>query len=193
VVLSSFWFLAAAFTDERCVLALPLLLLYFALSLGRDEEKTLRRKHYAAILVGAGMWLVLRCWVAHTYHLAMGTSMLGDRWVIRDNLTENLPYVFLNVFKASWTIPLFAFMCLMLKRKWTATMAFVGAFTILFSPALLVIDFSRSVCYTFTLLLVSLYFLRGEKEPARKYLAAILVLNLVLISPGDSIFRIAAW
>ncbi len=193
LVLSSFWFLAAAFEDERCVLAVPLVLLYFAISLPGNEEKTLRRKHYIAILFGVGMWMLLRYWVAQTYHLATGTSMLGMRSIIRDNLTGGFPYVFLDTFKVSWTIPLFAVMCLALKRKWAVLSVYVASFAFLFVPALLVIDFDRSICYTFIFLLTSLYFLRGGKEPARKYLAAILVLNVLLISPGSSILRIGIW
>ena len=39
-------------------------------------------------------------------------------------------------------------------------------------------------------LLISLYFLRGDKAASRRYLAAILIVNLLLISPGATIFRI---
>ncbi len=191
VVLCSFWFLAAAFTDERCVAAVPLLLLYFAVSHGRDEEKTFRRKHYIAILVGAGMWLLLRVWVAHTYHLTTGSSGLGDRWLVEQNLFEGLPHVFPNVFKMAWMLPLFAVFCLLRQRRWAASLVYAGAFAIAILPAFLVFDFDRSVCYSFTILLTSLYFLRGEKVAAQKCLAAILVLNVLWHSPGHSILRMA--
>ena len=191
VVLCSFWFLAAAFTDERCVAAVPLLLLYFAVSHGRDEEKLFRRKHYLAILVGAGMWLLLRYWVAHTYHLTTGSSGLGDRWLVEQNLFDSLPHVFPNVFKMAWTLPLFALICLLQQRRWVASLAYVGAFAIAVAPAFLVFDFDRSVCYSFTILLTSLYFLRGDKMLAQKCLAAILVLNVLWHSPGHSVLRMA--
>jgi hypothetical protein len=191
LVLCSFWFLAAAFTDERCVTALPLIFLFFALSLSRDEDKILRRKHYVAILIGAGTWLLLRYWVAHSYHLTMGTSQLGDLWLIKQNLIESLPHVLPNVFKTAWILPLFAVICLILQRRWAASLAYTGAFTIAVTPAFLVVDFDRSVCYTFTILLTSLYFLRGQKVSARKCLAAILILNVLWHSPANSIFRLA--
>ncbi len=189
VVLCSFWFLAAAFTDERCVAAVPLLLLYFAVGHGRDEEKTFRRRHYIAILVGVGMWLLLRYWVAHTYHLTTGSSGLGDRWLVEQNLVESLPQVFPNVFKMDWTLPLFAVICLFLQRRWAASLVYFGAFAIAILPAFLVFDFDRSVCYSFTILLTSLYFLRGEKAVAQKCLAAILVLNVLWHSPEHSVLR----
>lgn len=191
LLLCSFWFLAAAFTDERSVAAVPLLLLYFAVSLGRDEDRILRRKHYIAILTGVGMWLLLRCWVAHTYHLTTGSSGLGDRWLVEQNLVEGFPHVFPNVFKVAWTLPLFAVICLLRQRRWAASLAYAGAFAIAILPALLVFDFDRSVCYSFTILLTSLYFLRGGKASAQKCLAAILILNVLWHSPGNSILRIA--
>ena len=192
VVLCCFWFLAAAFTDERCVTAVPLLLLYFAVSLGRDEEKILRRKHYAAILIGVGMWLVLRSWVAHTYHLTTGSSFLGTPWIIEQNLFDSIPHVLPNVFKMTWIIPLFAVVGLLLQRRWKASLFYAGALTIALVPAILVYDFDRSVCYSFTILLTSLYFLRGEKERVRKCLAAILIVNVLWHSPRNSILRLAA-
>ena len=60
LVVSSCSFLAAAFCDERCVAAVPLLFLYFLVSLSQDTEKTLRLYHCIAIVVGAGMWLFIR-------------------------------------------------------------------------------------------------------------------------------------
>jgi hypothetical protein len=193
-VLTSASFFAAAFDDERCVTAVPLLLLYFAVSLGRDTERIRRHRQYLAILFGVAAWLLVRWWVARTYHLGMGTSMLGAIWIIRQNLVQRIPYVFFDIFRTAWTIPLVAVICLWLRRRWSAWLAYVGAFAIAFAPALLVLDFDRSVCYTFTILLTSLYSFRGgENKLARKYLAAVLVANLLFISPGTSILRVAGW
>jgi hypothetical protein len=193
MVFASVSFLAAAFADERCVAAAPLLLLYFAVSLSQVEQQNRRRKLYIAIIFGAGIWWLLRCWVAQSYHLAMGTSLLGTRSLIIGNLTNGFPYVFFDTFRAGWAIPLIAIICLSVRRRWAALLVYVGAFTCALAPALLVVDFGRSVCYAFPVLLASLCFLRGEKEAARKYLAAILVTNILLISPGDSVLKIVTW
>jgi hypothetical protein len=191
LLFASLCFFAAAFADERCVAAIPLLLLYFAVSLGRDEQKTLRLKHSIAILIGAGTWLLVRFWVAHTYHLSMGTSGLGDRWLIRQNLMDSLPHVLPTVFKMAWTLPLFAVMCLLLQRRWLASSAFISALVVALLPAFLVFDFDRSACYAFTILLTSLYFFRSDNLRVRKCLAAILILNVLWHSPAHSILRLA--
>jgi hypothetical protein len=103
---------------------------------------------------------------------------------------STLPDVFLNVFKASWALPLFAVLSLALLRRWGWFLAFAGAFAVAIAPAFMVWDFDRSACYGFVILLISLYFLRGDKAASRRYLAAILTVNLLLISPGVTIFRI---
>lgn len=88
LVVSSCSFLVAAFCDERCVAAVPLVLLYFLISLRHDTEAFNRLKHCIAITVGLGMWLVLRSWAAGACHLTMGTSMLATREILRTNLEE---------------------------------------------------------------------------------------------------------
>lgn len=193
LLLSSCCFLAAAFCDERCVVVAPLLFLYFLISSEQYTGKTLVLKRCIAIVVGAGVWLFLRIWIERAFHLTMGTSQLATREILKYNLTDNLPGAFLGIFKASWTLPLFASLSLVSQRKWVISSAFVGVFALAVAPAFLVFDFQRSLCYTFVILLVSIHFLWGDRDASRKYLAAILLINILLISPGKSILRIGAW
>ncbi len=190
VLVSGACFFAAAFCDERAIAVIPLLLLYLALRHREDREKGLRRNLYIAILIGAGAWGVLRIWITSHYHLTMGTSELATRVGFRQHMFNTLPYVFLNVFKASWTLPLFAISSLALMRRWRLFLAFAGAFAVAIAPAFMVLDFDRSACYAFVTLLISLYFLQGDKAASRQYLAAIFIVNLLLISPGATILRI---
>lgn len=192
-VFASVSFIAAAFADERCVAAAPLLLLYFAVDPGQDERENRRRKLYFAIVFGAVIWWLLRLWVAHAFHLSMGTTLLATRSVITGNLMKSFPNVFLGTFMAVWAIPLIAVMCLLVQRRWGTSLIYVGAFAFALAPAFLVYDFDRSACYTFPFLLVSLFSLRGDKEGAQKYLAAMLVINVLLIAPGDSVLKTLAW
>lgn len=193
LLVSACSFLAAAFCDERCVAAVPILFLYFLVSLRQDTEKALRLKHCIAIVVGVGVWLFLRSWIAGAFHLTMGTSNLASKVILRNNLMENFPGVFLSVFKTSWTLPLFGLLSLVSLRKWAFSSAFVGAFALAVAPAFLVVDFDRSVCYTFIILLVSIHFLRGDRDASRAYLAAILLANILLNSPAASILKIGTW
>jgi hypothetical protein len=183
-------FLAAAFCDERAVAAMPLLLVYLVLSHSGDTEKGLRRRLCVSILLGAGAWWLLRIWIASAFHLTMGTSDLATRAIFLDQMAESFPRVLFSIFKASWTLPLFAISTLVLQRRWRPSLAIAGAFAVAIAPAFMVADFNRSVCYTFVILLISLHFLWGDRDASRKYLAGILIVNLLLISPGTTIFRI---
>ncbi len=192
-LLSACGFLAAAFCDERCLTAIPLLFLYLLVSLRNDTEKPVRIKRCLAIAAGAGAWLILRIWIANAFHLSTGTSLLASREILRTNLGPIFPGSLLGVFRASWALPLFALLSLLTSRKWAASLAFAGAFALAAAPAFLVADFDRSLCYTFIVLLVSIPFIRDTRGASRKYLAAILLVNILLISPGTSILRIGAW
>jgi len=193
LLVSSCSLLAAAFCDERCLVTIPLLFLYLLVSHRQDTEKAILLKRCMAIVAGAGMWLLLRTWAASTFHLATGTSMMATRDILRIALSTKLPDEFPGVFKASWTLPLFGLLSLVLPRRWAASWMFAGAFALAAAPAFLVYDFDRSMCYTFIILLVSVHFLAGDRDASRKYLAAILLVNLVIVSPANSILKIVGW
>jgi hypothetical protein len=189
-LLSAAIFLGAAFCDERCVAAAPLLILYLVFSSRQHEQRAQGIARSLAIVSGVLTWGLLRWWLATTFRLSMGTTELMSWQILRYHLSSSLPGTFLEVFKASWILPAFAFLSLIAQRNWTFSAAFLSAFAVAIAPAFLVWDFARSVGYCFPVLLISLYFLRGDKEAARKYLAAILVINVLLSPPNGSIFRL---
>jgi len=191
--LAAFSFLAAAFCDERCVLAAPLLILYLAVRYRQPGQRSQRNRLCAAIVAGALAWAILRWWLGQTFHLSMGTTGLMSREILHYHLTSSLPGPFLEVFKASWTLPVLALLVLVAYRSWGLMAALLSAFALAIAPAFMVWDFSRSVAYTFVVLLISLYFLNGDREISRKYLAAILVVNVLLSPPYRSILRIVGW
>jgi hypothetical protein len=125
----------------------------------------------------------------------MGHTDLATLAIFQYQVTEALPYVFLSIFKASWLLPFFAILSLLLLRRWRLLFVVAGAFVFAVAPAFLVWDFDRSVFYTFVILLISLYFVRGDTNTPRKYLAAILFVNILLVSPRMTILRIPlrAW
>jgi hypothetical protein len=182
-------FVAAAFSDERCVTAAPLLLLYFFVRYNQDNEIGLRIGQCAAIVAGAVVWWLLRMWAARAFHLTMGTSMLMTPHILEKNFSVRLPGPFLGVFKGLWTLPAVAALALWTAGRRTAALVFLASFACSLAPAFVVADFERSVCYSFPVLLVSAHFLGGDPEGSRKYLAGILVTNLLLISPLKTVLR----
>lgn len=192
-LLSAASFLAASFCDERCILAAPLLILYLAVRYRQPSQTKQRNRLCGAIIGGALMWALLRWWLSRTFHLSMGTTGLMSREILHYHLSSSFPGPFLEVFKACWTLPALAIAILVSHRNWAFMTAFLSAFALAIAPAFVVWDFERSVGYAFVVLLISLHFLAGDREASRKYLAAILIVNVLLSPPYKSIFRIVGW
>jgi hypothetical protein len=180
-LLSFGFFTIAAFCDERCVAAAPLLLLYFWVSLRGESEKSLRTSQCAAIIAAGGVWLVLRLWLSWAFHLTMGSLMITPD-IVRQNIRSHW-WDLARVFGWSWMLPASALLGLILQRKWLASIFLIGASAIAIAPAFLVADFARSVGYAFVILLLSVHFLRGDPDASHKYLASILTLNFLPVLP----------
>ncbi len=183
-------FVAAAFCDERCLVAAPLLLFYLVVRYQQDDQKEQRNGLLLAIVGGAVVWFLLRWWLARTFGLSTGTTGLGSLSILATNLRTGL-WPLLEVFKASWILIPVALVMLWSKRNWVSAVTLLAAFGVALAPAFLVLDFQRSVGYTFVALLIALHFLWRDQVKSRKWLAAILVLNVLFTPPGGSILRLA--
>ncbi len=185
-------FLAASFCDERAILAAPLLILYLLIRYGQEDEPEKGRQLSMALIAGALAWALLRFWIAGTFHLSTGMADVATRDILQGTLGA-YPEPFLGVFRASWTLIVLAVLSLASQQKWISSAALVSAFTIAVAPAFMVWDFSRSLGYVFPFLLISLYFLRGDKEASHKYLAAVLALNVLYGPFNMTILRALGW
>lgn len=192
-VLSALTFLAAAFCDERCVIAIPLLLCYTTIRFQGPERRRERMGSYAALGAAFLAWVLGRWWLSHTFGLSTGNSLIMTRDIFRYQLSESIPGAFLDIFRASWLLVGFALLSLVAARRWLFTGLLTASLGMAILPALLVWDFQRSVAYGFVVLLISLYFLRGDRIVSRKYLAAILLVNTLVLVPGRSILRVVFW
>jgi hypothetical protein len=192
-LLSTLSFLAAAFCDERCLTTLPLMLFYVAVRFRMPDQLAQRRHIVAALISAVLLWALLRWFLMHAFGDSMGTSGIMSKEILRYHLTQNIPGALLNVFRASWSLPVFAIFSLIFGKRWRAGMILSASLALAILPAFLVFDFQRSVAYTFVVLPISLYFLQGEPALSNKSLAAILVANTLLASPGLSIVRVLSW
>jgi hypothetical protein len=192
-LLSALSFLAAAFCDERCVTAAPLLLCYVAIRFREPDQLAQRKRSFAALASAILVWALLRWWLIHALGNSAGTSGMMSKEILRYQLMENLPGPFLAVFKSSWMLAAFALFSLAASHRGRIAVVLSASLGLAILPAFLIWDFERSVAYTFVSLLISLYSLRGAPALSRKYLAAILVTNMLLTAPGKSILRVLDW
>jgi hypothetical protein len=189
-LLSAISFVVAAFCDERAVMAAPLLLFFVMVRFRDAGQLAQRRRSSIAIISGVALWAILRWWLAAAFKLSTGTTSLASFSVIQDSLGWNFPIVFADVFKASWVLFALALLSLASQRNRTSFATLLFTFGIAIAPAFVVVDFRRSVAYAFIVFLISLHFLRGDSEASRKWLAAILVLNILYTPLCESIVRI---
>ncbi len=172
------------------MVAVPLLLFYLVVRYQQDDQKEQRNGLLLAIVGGVVVWFLLRWWLARTFGLSTGTTGLGSLSILATNLRTGLRPL-LDVFKASWILVPLALLMLWSKRNWVSAVTLLAAFGVALAPAFLVLDFQRSVGYTFVALLIALHFLWRDQVKSRKWLAAILVLNVLFTPPGGSILRLA--
>lgn len=188
--LSGLCFLGAAFCDERTIVAAPLLLLYFIVRYSQPEEKKQRNHLLFAIVATIGVWLVLRWWLSATFHLSTGTSMVATWEIFRDHMTDRQTYLSVaGMFRASWIIPVLALRRLIVNGQWALAAALIGAFGVAAGPAFLVLDLNRSLGYAFLVFLISVRVLWHDVEAPKKYLAAIMLVNILLSPPSKTILR----
>ena len=96
----------------------------------------------------------------------------------------------IGLFRASWTIPALAVYRLIRDKEKMLATALLVAFGIAATPAFLVTDMNRSICYSFMTFLISLQLLRNHRELLpNKYLAAILIVNILIAPPSRTILR----
>ena len=189
--LAGLCFLGAAFCDERSVTAAPLLLLYFIVRCSQPAEKTRRNQLLFAILGTIGVWLALGWWLSATFHLSMGTSFLATWDTFRGHMILQTLFSLVGIFRASWIIPALAVGHLILHKDRMLAMSLVAAFGIAVVPGFLVVDLNRSICYSFMILFISLCLLWRDADYSRKrYLAAIMLVNLLISPPSKTIFRL---
>jgi hypothetical protein len=191
--LSGLCFLGAAFCDERSVIAAPLLLLYFVIRYSQPQEKKQRNGLVFTMIGTIGVWLVLRWWLHATFGLSTGTSLVATWDTFRAHVVDRQTYLsFVGLFRASWIIPLLAVRRLTLEGKWLLAGWLLAAFGLVAAPAFLVVDFNRSLCYAFPVFLVSLRVLWHDTAAPKKYLAVIMLVNILLSPPSKTILRFLA-
>jgi len=189
--LSSLLIFAAAFCDERCVTAAPLLLLYVAVRFRDTNDRKERNYRYFALAAGILAWAMARWWIANRYGLGSGRTELMSWEILRFHLSSTIPNGLAGVFKVSWLIPVFAVASLLTQRKWLFGTYFILAIAIALGPAFIVWDYDRSAAYLIPALVLSLYFFCGDHQRVRKVLAFVVLANVLLSLPYRSALCLA--
>ena len=182
--------LAAALTDERSLFTIPLLVTIQVL---RCKTGNISCSQWKAGASGLGLslpvFIGIRWYMATHLGMFTGRSSLMINDNLRHHLTSELPWTLVGIFKALWLFPLLGVAGLLASRKWKESFWICGGLGCAAAPAFLVWDFDRSLTYVVPALIGSLYLFGRDSTLNRRFVSAILVANMALTPPYQTIFR----
>jgi hypothetical protein len=146
---------AAAWTDERALVAVPLLCLF---AVARSE-----RPRCLAVLVGAAAYLGSRIWLVHIWALHSTVGGAGIALFLR-----NLHTAPLGVWAGlggSWILVACALAILAARRRYLEFAALLLGIGLVTVSALIVEDLTRSLAYALPAVLVALHVLAKNETP----------------------------
>ncbi len=182
--------LAAALTDERSLFTIPLLVTVQVL---RCKTGNISCSKWKMGALGLGLSLPvfvgIRWYMATRLGMHTGKSslMLGD--ILRYHMTSGLPWTLVGIFKALWLFPLLGVAGLLANRRWKESFLICAGLGCAATPAFLVWDFDRSLTYAVPALIGSLYLFGRDSMLNRRFMSAILVVNMALTSPYKNVVR----
>jgi hypothetical protein len=189
-------FIAASFTDERVIFAAPLLILFrrwlvvppFSVTLGRGVGT---RWAGLPVLIGVGGYGAARLFLSVTLNVQTGTSMLATPEIALYHVFVSYPARIFDVFEFLWIFPLGLLLSLGLTpgAPRRAGVTFLIACCIAATPALLVWDITRSLCYLLPGVLAGVCFFPGDTDWRRKWLLLAGLASLTWIEIYGSVFR----
>jgi len=189
--------LAAAFTDERGLIASAGTFLFWAMGdenvqTGKAEVSTAvwsRWKQKGAVAAAWLVYLGMRYYLGSKFGLKTGNSMMWNPQVVVYNLQNSIPYSALAVFEGLWPWLLFGFVSLLVDRRYLAAGGYAGIYLLLGAIALVVWDFQRTLAYS--LVLFPLAWRARGLQPQNALFVSRLVflLGLALVTPWETPLR----
>ncbi|TDU71412.1 hypothetical protein EI77_02536 [Prosthecobacter fusiformis] len=188
----------AGFTDERAVIAAPLIALFHYWqsknpTFGADQQHLKLSDLWIAwpTICGILIYLLMRVFLTKSFGVSSGSSMLATIDILRAHLYSNYPVRILKVFEFLWTAPVLFVLFAVNKQGLFSvnSLIFPMSFSFAAMPALLVWDVDRSLYYLLPGILISLFFWQFSLASLRSFLQLCLIGTLVWVFPGGTILR----
>jgi hypothetical protein len=176
--------LAAAWTDERALLAAPLLLVCAALR--RDRPRVI------ALSLAAVAYAVTRLWFAAAYGLRTPADGIGPAILLKN--FNMLPLGIWTGLAGCWLLVAAGLYVLFAHRRYLAALSFAVTLSAIIAAALIVEDVTRSMSYTLPAVFVALIALSESEPPSTvESLTAISALLCVVIPTYFTQSGAATW
>jgi hypothetical protein len=188
---------AAGFTDERAILAAPVIGLFRywsvrpPLAVAPVPVRAGVMRLCGPLVAGVGAYALLRLTIGEVYDVRSGTSMIGGSPILRYHAFVSFPGKIFAVFEFLWILPLGLMGGLLNAPEGTRREALVFALAVgcAAAPALLVYDIDRSLCYLLPVILLGAGFFPASPAVRRLMLWAVTAANLGWFQVHDSIIR----
>lgn len=188
---------AAGFTDERAVVAAPLVALFHTwrgaapFTAAADGDRRASTAARVAPFLGMIGYVVCRCAITWSQNLHAGTSMMGTWDIFLYHFYASYPAKLFKVFEFLWLMPVLLFFGLWTSQsasRRSALLYLVGMLAAA-APAFVVWDVDRSLCYLLPGIVAAICF-SPVASPAKARLAlAICAASLLWIEPNTSVLR----
>lgn len=164
----------AAWTDERALIAVPLVIVFFALRVRLNKQSL--RARLISVLVGAGVYVLTRGYltVAHSYSLNTAGLGLAVLW----NQARAIPLGMWAGIGGGWVLLVLSLWILWRARQYLAFAGFLAALAPVIGTALIVSDVTRGASYCLPAVLVTLIILRLH-VPLKSFRALILAVAAI--------------
>lgn len=185
----------AGFTDERALIASPLVALYHAW-----RDSSLSGKNHASsfspvswraglpIVLALAAYFITRLSISSLKNTHTGHTALATLGIFMSAYNEAPPIRLVDSFAGLWLMPLLFILCLQTRgaRPWGPWiyLAFMG---LAIGPAFLVLDFERSLCYLLPGVMLAVCLLPFEKAEKRGLLGMVLAFSLLWSVPGSTL------
>ena len=179
--------LAAAFVDERVLVASPLLLVAYGARRYHWQavgHRWLLAAPATAVYAAWGTYAAVRLALAARYHLPTAGGLVGRSALAFSFQHELVALGFADSFKSFWLPVALAVAWLGHERRWPLLAVLLAGFAPIFLGSFLITDITRSLSYGLPMAFLCLALLaRHSSLPARRHLAAT-VLFFALLMPS---------
>ena len=172
------------FTDERVLIATPLVLLFHLSGFGNDAQIAARMRLNGRVLATVGAvlaCLAARYAIGHTFGLSTGTGNIGIRTFFLE--LGQTAWGLWSGFEGQWLLVAAFFFALWAMRERALLIAWLFAFALVCGAAVMVWDITRSAAYGFVILFAAFALLRRNMEAGKLRVLLFFACVVSLIHP----------
>lgn len=161
------------YTDERALIASPLIYIFFVIGRDYSSDRNVTWKNFfsfnvkmTALVLSWIIYFVIRFSLNH--FIGLKTNSAGMVNYLLNEAIENInamPFAIWTGLEGFWVVVLSSFLVLLVQKKWTVLFVYSAAQVIIIFVALCTFDITRGMAYLSPSIFISLYLLTESETP----------------------------